>query len=267
MSVLPYNQIDVAQWQYTEPKRNPKNGWNVFLHDQNKRNPRMQLDRCRVPFGVQDGVEESANSSRKNLELSINKREFQEWAAAMDAQNVRWVTANSEVVLKKEMKQATVEALYRSLLSPQRGNYDPLLRVKVNTTGTHATTVFVVEDEGCAENNVPMRYRKGSLDDVVPHCEVVPIVEVVGLWFISKGFGMTLLATDLLVYPPAKRGGFQFALAQPAVQCTNSTVGSVYTHLPEPEESVLNAPTVVQASVAGDDSHASRAGTDEDDMQ
>lgn len=251
MSAPTYTQLDVTKWQYTEPKRNPKNGWNVFLHDQNKRNPRMQLDKCRVPFGVQDNLEDTS-STRKNLELSITNAGFQAWASTLDAQNIKWVTDNSMAVFKKEMKQATVEALYRSMLTPHKGDYPPLLRVKVNASGRQATQVFVVEDEG--NGSTPLKYRPGTVDDVSPHSEVLPIVEVVGLWFIAKGFGMTLLATDLLVFPAPKRGGFHFALPQPAVQCSAGSV--ISATLPDPEPSVLNAPTIVQSAITADTTSA-----------
>lgn len=222
----------------------------------------MQLDRCRVPFGVQDNLEDTS-SSRKNLELSISNTGFQSWASALDAQNIKWVTENSQAVFKKDMKHATVEALYRSMLTPQKGDYAPLLRVKVNASGRQATQVFVVEDEG--DGNMPLKYRPGTVDDVSPHSEVLPIVEVVGLWFIAKGFGMTLLATDLLVFPAPKRGGFHFALPQPAVQCSATSV--ISANLPDPEPSVLNAPTIVQSMVQSSVTQDTASGEDESEPQ
>lgn len=240
-----YQDVNTASWQYTEPRRNPKNGLNVFLHDTGKRNPIIQLDKCRCPFGVQDGMEESA---RKNLELSIANEEFVDFARRLDAQNVQWATTKSMDLFRKEMTQPTVEALYRCLLAPQRNGYAPLLRVKINAGGSQATKVFVVTSEPTA--TAPMKYRVGSLDDLTPHCEVLPIVEVVGLWFIAKGFGMTLVATDLLVFPAPKRDGFHFSLdtCMTPVRCEEQEEEEQMTNAPEVEPSVLNAPTIISST-------------------
>lgn len=240
--MLPYQQVDVTSWEYSEPRRNPKNGLNVFLHTAQKRNPMIQLDRSRCPFGVQEGMEES---SRKNLELSIGNPEFVAFAQALDQQNIKWTAENSQTVFKKEMNTATVEALYRTLLAPQKNGYEPLLRLKINAPTSKApTNVMVVLQEGTATQ--PLRYRPGSLEDVTPHCEVVPIVEVVGLWFIAKGFGMTLVATDLLVYPAAKKGGFNFhgITAVAAAACDEDT----RSQLPEPDGTIVNAPTIISTT-------------------
>ena len=230
-------------WQFSEPRRNPKNGLNVFLHDQGKRNPIIQLDRCRCPFGIQDGMEESA---RKNLELSIGNDEFIQFARRLDAHNVQYATTKSMELFRQNMTEATVSAFYRSLLSPQKSGYAPLLRVKINATGNQTTKVFVVTAEPTATS--PMRYRPGTLEEVTAHCEVLPIVEVVGLWFISKGFGMTLVATDLLVFPAPKRGGFHFSLGTSLapVMC-NDAEESAVSNAPEVEPSVLNAPTIISS--------------------
>jgi hypothetical protein len=255
--MLPYQQVDLSTWEYTEPRRNPKNGLNVFLHTSQKRNPMIQLDRCRVPFGVQDGMEES---SRKNLELAVGNPDFLSFAQGLDAQNIKWTADNSLAVFKKEMNVSTVEALYRTLLSPQKNGFEPLLRLKINASGKSPTQVMVVLQEATATQ--PLKYRAGTLDDVMPHCQVLPIVEVVGLWFIAKGFGMTLVATDLLVFPAPKVGGWHFHGIS-AVQCEDENASQL--QLPEAEGTVVNAPTIISmtgASRGEDDVDMSAHGTE-----
>jgi hypothetical protein len=174
---------------------------------------------------------------------------MQQWGAQVDAAMISWVTANSMNLFKKEMKQSTVEALYRTLLAqPNNPSYSPLLRVKVNDGGKQATQVKVVVDEGDAARGRPLRWRKGTLADIAPQSEVIPIVEAVGLWFVSKGCGMTLVATDLLVFPAAARGGFDFALGGVNAERVESDEEE---NAPEVEPSVLAAPTVIGLSTGG----------------
>jgi hypothetical protein len=246
-----YAEVDPAQWSFGEPKKNPKNGLNVFVNDpRTKRNPRFQLDRCRCPFGVQDGIKDDSAptatpSGRKNLELAVASEGMQRWGAQVDAAMIGWVTANSMNLFKKEMKQPTVEALYRTLLAqPNNPSYSPLLRIKVNDGGKQATQVKVVVDEGDSARGRPLRWRKGTLADISPQSEVIPIVEAVGLWFVSKGCGMTLVATDLLVFPATARGGFDFALGGVNAERVESDEEDT-TNAPEVEPSVLAAPTVI----------------------
>lgn len=234
-----YNESDFSGWVYQEPRKNPKNGMNVYIKDgvhAGATNPRMQMDRSSCPFGVQDGMEEGA---RKNLELSVSSESMREWATALDNYNTDWITANCPALFKKEMSRATVETLYRPVLTPASNpSYCPLIRLKINSGGRAATNVMIVVDEGDATR--PLRWKTGSLDDLTQHCRVLPIVEVVGLWFVSKMCGMTIVATDLLVYPQKTRG-FDFCLGVGgAVQC-NEEDGDQESAL-EPPESVFGAP-------------------------
>jgi hypothetical protein len=242
MSATPYNTANTAEWVYQEPRKNPKNGLNVYVQESTRcaRNPRVQLEKCRAPFGVQDGMEES---SRKNLELAVVSEEMKPWAVDRDEQNIGWITANCPALFKKEMKRNTVEALYRTLLTPpSNAAYSPLMRIKINSGGRQPTNVMVVLEDGT--ETTPMRWRRGTIADITPHSEVLPIVEVVGLWFVSKGCGMTMVATDLLVYPTQKRG-FDFQLGFSAVRCDDDE-----SKMPEPEASVFAAPSVLTGSVS-----------------
>lgn len=218
MSCLIFSDVSTNSWIYQEPRKNPKNGINVYLQESANvaRNPRIQLEKSRTPFGVQDGLEES---SRKNIELAVTSDALKQWATNLDHQNVTWITDNCPSLFKKEMNRSTVEALYRPLLTPPTNvAYSPLMRLKINSGGRNPTNVMVVVSDGNA--TTPMKWRTGTLADITPHCDIIPIVEVVGLWFVSKGCGMTLVATDILVFPTKKRG-FDFQLGFNAVRCNS----------------------------------------------
>lgn len=273
MSTVPnYLDENPHHWTFDEPKKNQNSGLNVYVKSpETKRNPRFQFPKCRCPFGVQDpqGDREggggaaapaaSTGSNRKNLELSVDEAAMVSWAQRVDERMISWITENCQALFKKEMKQSTVEALYRQLAAPSSTEgYAPLMRIKVNASGKQVTNVLVVRDEGDAERGIPMRYRQGTLDEVTPHCYVIPIVEAAGLWIISKACGFTLVATDLLVFPAAKQGGFAFRLPGPAAMRVDGEDDT--SNAPEVEASVLAAPTIVgghDASMAGSDDNDS----------
>lgn len=265
-------------WTFDEPKKNQNSGLNVYVKSpETKRNPRFQFPKCRCPFGVQDpqgdregGAAAAAagaaatGSSRKNLELSVDEPSMVSWAQRVDERMISWITENCQALFKKEMKQSTVEALYRQLAAPSTTEgYAPLMRIKVNASGKQVTNVLVVRDEGDPERGLPLRYRQGTLEEVTPHCHVIPIVEAAGLWIISKACGFTLVATDLLVFPAAKKGGFAFRLPGPAALRVDDDAdgGDNGSNGPEVDASVLAAPTVVDVhdaamGAASDDGHS-----------
>lgn len=281
MSVPSYLDENPAAWTFDEIKKNQNNGLNVYVKSpETKRNPRFQFPRCRVPFGVQDGKKEDGagapggaaggaaaaqSSSRKNLELSVDEADMVTWSRRVDERMISWITENCYNLFKREMKQSTVEALYRQLASPStREGFAPLMRVKVNASGKQATRVHVVKDEGDLERGLPLRYAAGTLDDITPQCHVIAIVEAAGLWIISKACGFTLVATDLLVYPAAQQGGFAFRLPGPAPVRVEEAedLHDTNSNGPEVDASVLGAPTVI--SRVGQDSPMSGAGDEAD---
>ena len=257
MSCPSYTAVSPSQWVYQQPKKNKNGGLSVNLQTSptHSSSPRVQLDRLRCPFGVQDGLEAS---SRKNLEVAVSMESLKAWAATIDEQNIQWIVGNSQALFKKEMKRATVDALYRTLLStPSNSAYDPLLRLKINSDGAQATNVMIVVQEGNA--STPLTWRHGSLEDIERGAEVIPIVEVTGLWFVSKGCGMTLVATDVLVFPKRKRGfDFSIPFASGAVQCTTMATddGSAHDELlgnqPAPSIICSTVQTTARSASAAD---------------
>jgi hypothetical protein len=224
MSAPLFTDVNPTQWQYREPRKNKSNGLNVFVSGPT----RFQLERTRAPFGIQDGMEETSN---KNLELDVGSQALKDWCVAVDNQNIEWIVANCPALFKKEMKREMVETLYRAMLTPpSKPEYNPLLRVKVKPSGDDATNVWIVVSEATA--TTPLRYRKGTFADVERNAEVIVIAETVGLWIVSKGCGMTFMATDVLVFPTKKRK-FDFTLPSAAVQCEQEDV------LPDIDPSVI----------------------------
>ena len=150
---------------------------------------------------------------------------------ALDAQNIEVDAKKSKEWFKKELSgEALAATLYRHSLSKDpTGRFEPLLRLKINGPGSlrGETRIFVAEptSEG------GMKYVRGTIDDCPPNSHVTPIVQLGGMWFISKGFGMGINCTDLLVYPAKQQtAAFPFQISDPTGQeitvddITNDTV-------------------------------------------
>lgn len=192
-----------SAWFFDEPKKNDNGGSNmnvtVIAGGGPDDKPRYELpERVTIPFGLEDGVEAK---SRKKIEVSFGRESpIVAVAAKIDEFMVDWVLANCEKLFKKKMTREAISTLYRPLVTmPEAATKRPLMRVKVNATGKYKTKVFVITG--------PNKYRLGDLEDLQSGAEIVPIVEISGVWFVSKGFGVTLVASSVAVYPSARRAG------------------------------------------------------------
>ena len=204
-----YYDFDISKVVYKDPVKNSRGGLNGYLDTsaEDRSNPRFQFPKCRTPFGISDRKSDN-EFARLNLELSCDDERMLEFIKAFDAQNIKIASKNSPDWFKKQLsEQALGDTLYRwTSQEHKEGKYAPLVRVKISETGRKPTNIWIVYEDGEGKQ----RYRKGTSDEIVKDSHVVPIVEVGGLWFVSKGFGMTLSATDLLVYPAAKKEDFGF---------------------------------------------------------
>ncbi len=198
---LAFTQCNPTEWVYQAPRRNDNGGYSVYVNvsrDVHK-NPKIQLQKGRCPFGIQRR-DDAAENSRSNLELSVESPEFSDFLNAVDQQNMNVLVENSEEVFTRRVPIETMDMFYRPLNKKPKAdsNYDPLLRVKINSApGDRQTKVSIV----VSEKEGRIQVAPGSLSDVTPNCSVLAIVNVNGLWIVSGKSGMTLVATHLLVWP------------------------------------------------------------------
>jgi hypothetical protein len=214
---MTYDQLDVNAFHYKEPTKNSKGGMNAYIDTSatDRSSPEFQLgEKMRVPFGVRDaGIDgNGADNPRKNLELDVADAALQDVINAIDARNIDMAAENSVEWFKKKLTAEQLAAtLYRASLTPDAtGRFSPLLRVKVAGPGSRTPTkVFVVHADAGT-----VTYKPGSIDDITAGCHVTPIVKLGGMWFVSKGFGVTFNASYVLVYPSSKPAdAFPFVVA------------------------------------------------------
>ena len=141
------------------------------------------------------------DASRRALELSIESDELHAYLSKLDAMNVETATKQSENWFRKQFDESTVQGMYVPLVkSAMKAGFKDTVRVKVKMDGDYPTKIFVVQPVEGGDDSV-LRYRPGTGDDLTKNSKCLVIVETVGLWFMSKQFGMSLNATEILVWP------------------------------------------------------------------
>ena len=202
-----YSDFSIPDLAYSKPKKNSRGGISVWLNtsatDSSK--PRVQLEKCRSPFGIREPMEAGG---RKSLDLAVSSEKLLQWCSELDDKNVNTVADNSEAFFKNKMSKEVVTEFYKKLVTPGKGDYEPLLKIKISEYEGSQTKVFLMKKDPVTKKDT---WERGTLEDVKEQCEVLPIVELQMLWFINKNFGMSLVATDLLVWPSVPIGmGFVF---------------------------------------------------------
>jgi hypothetical protein len=94
--------------------------------------------------------------------------------------------------------------MYRPSVA-QSERYTPVLRTKVNVEGNNSVRVWkVVSCDGAR-----CLYRPGTVADIVKSASFWVNVQMTGVFFLARLFGVTLVTTDLLVFPK-EEGAFPF---------------------------------------------------------
>lgn len=147
-----------------------------------------------TPFPGQD-------NSRRTLELTVESPALHDFLSELDNKNIDTAMESSPLWFKKKIDRDAVEQMYERLLrTPNTDAKKHTVRVKVKC-GDYPTNVYVVE----SEEGGKMVYTRGTHDDLKRNVKCLVMVETVGLWFMARQFGMSLTATDIIVWPTAKR--------------------------------------------------------------
>lgn len=200
MSVKTWETFDITKVVYKDPVKNALGGMNAYIDTSpsDSSNPKFQLPRSRIPFGLDKN--EKSESTRYNLELSLDNPEFVKWVRNFDDQTMKHASGRSKTWFGKEIDQSIMKQMEIFRLSAQQKDekYNPLMRVKVASVGPKVPKVFVQTLE-----NGKKKYEPGTLQDIEKGSYVTPIIDIQGIWMISKkGFGVTYLVTHILVEKP-----------------------------------------------------------------
>lgn len=206
--------IDIDALEYKPPTSNRSGGkvvhvstvagsadWKHRIRFQMSENDKQNLQSAvwglSTPLPGQD-------SSRRTLELTIESPALLGFLERLDDKNMSCAISQSPEWFKKTLEPDAVRNMYVKLVKePTKADQKPTVRVKVKC-GDYPTNIYVVQD---IDGDGNLTYTKGSPDDLVRNVKCLVMVETVGLWFMSRQFGMSLTATEILVWPNRRSTG------------------------------------------------------------
>ena len=180
----------------------------------------------RAPFGARDATyraegeeaKPSTGPQRFNLEVACDNEDMVKFFDRFDARVIKEASSKSKEWFKKELsEQSLSDTLYRfCCVKSPNPNYSPLMRVKIDGKGTRdPTKIFVVETDDSGKET----YRESKDPTIITaNSTVMPIVKLAGLWFVSKGFGATIVADAVMVGPTTRPRTASTSSSRPTVR-------------------------------------------------
>lgn len=206
--------IQINNLEYKEPQANRSGGkvvhvstlpgsleWKDRIRFQMSEDEKTNLQTAvwglGVPLPGQD-------MTRRTLELTIESPPLLNFLQELDENNIKMAVDNSPTWFKKSLDEQAIRNMYVKLVktSEKPGETKKTVRVKVKC-GDYPTNIYVVEDS----TNGKMAYRKGGPDDLARNVKCMVMVETVGLWFMSRQYGMSLSASEIIVWPSRRATG------------------------------------------------------------
>lgn len=193
------SDIHVNSLQYSAPRTNASGGQTIYVTQSNKKIV-IALPRCRLPFGISD------YNGRKSLQFSLKNDcdkilQFKDFLTQLDLNNVQTAVNNSSTWFKKVLPHNTIQTLYNPSLKQNNDSYPPVFRARLPINPDNGQFIGDIFDS----NRKPI-----SQDCIKPSCEVEAIVELVGIYFVAKEFGVSWKVIQLKVYPPQRLQGYSF---------------------------------------------------------
>ena len=195
---------------YKKIVKNKKGSNVVYIRRQSGSEANLRLTmntpdeaKCVTPFGI--SAYDDSNGSRKSMEISLGTEELVQFFQSLDEHNIQTAITNKETWFKDNISDDQIRAMYYPLvtLDPTDKGYAPRLHTKVNSDpGQRQIRVFEITDYA---PGVTPTFKVGTADQVVPYSDTMPIIEIQNIWFQKLQFGMTILTTDVVVFPKVQR--------------------------------------------------------------
>lgn len=235
----------ISEWHYRDLYRNTHGGFNSYVKssENSQQPPRFQMcsldePKCNLPFGVSDKFAK-AGSSRRTLDFGLHSPDQIAFWEAVDEHTIQVAIAKKDEWWPgKDLDEATIRSYYRPCLTTQ-DNYAPNLRSKIDTAEGGINVMVARPIDGSDD----LDFQVGSAADLEQKAEVIPIMEYLNIWFMSKQFGATIQTTDIIVFPPTRKSGFNLGglnvkrkAPEPVVESDTIAVKLDTTEPIEPEE-------------------------------
>ena len=148
---------------------------------------KLKLDETKTPFDA--GSFNPLETVRLNLDLAVTDMSS-EIFAKIDEWVIDKLAANPKAYFKTTKTRDEIAAIYKPSITPHEKDgktYTPTIRSKINTAGPRKIKCWTQEK---TLRDSPEDWRQ---------CEILPIVSVKGLWFMSNQCGCTYEIHDCIL--------------------------------------------------------------------
>jgi len=205
----PLFDFKVSELAYASIRKNPSGSKSVYVNTgdagdrlrfglyEERTNPQTIVWDVSCPPG-------SDNPDRLSLDVTINSDKVVAMLRELDVRNVDEAVKHSKEWFNKECSRSSIENMYYPLLRDSNNDGPPQTRTKVNVGETRPVWVLVAN--GSIQSD-ELDCTDGGQQDLTRNSRALVIIETNGLWFSNSGFGMSLTATDVVVWPSSSTTG------------------------------------------------------------
>jgi len=199
MRILKYNNIDLNEISFSEPKLSASGSRNMFVNYKPGASSRyderivIQTPTVRLPFGV------SEYKGKYSIDMSVRDSGFLNFMKSLDEFIINYVVAHSTDLFGKPMNDEEVSSMYRSSLKQSKNQFPDLFKAKL----------FIKDDtfEGDIYDANKKLIEYTELEKGV---RIQTIMELVGIYIIDKEFGTTWKVSQIKVIPNRDLKGYSF---------------------------------------------------------
>lgn len=201
-SVMNFNDVNISEIQFSEPKPNAKGGQTVWL-SYNESKIIVQIPKGKCPFGLNSQTYD--DSPKFDVSLSLGGSEkmnaFNEWLSQFDQRICQVAMERSPQWFGKKKSGEVIEEMYKTMKTvPKKGNYAPTMKLKCPYyDGEHKVVAY--DDK---RNEI-------SIDAITKGTEAIFIAQLTNMWFVGKQFGVTWQLVQAKVYAKSAIPSYAFA--------------------------------------------------------
>lgn len=202
VKVTDINNLNVHDIQYDNIYKNKLGNQSLNLYHVHNHKLVIQTPVCHVPFGL--NKYEASYGTKYSIDLSLkeskNMSQFNYFIEKLDEDILSKAKENCvEWFKKKDLSETDLKKMYRSQLV-QKAPYPPLFKVKIpcDSKNNPCCTIFDI--------------NKNILDvnSVNKNIEVSAVIELTGIYFIAKEFGVSWKLLQLMIHPKVKLSNYAF---------------------------------------------------------
>ena len=198
VNITKFNNLNVHDFHFSNSKPNNNGGKTVFINRAANDYGKITIvtPKCYLPFGI------STYNGRKSIQMALEEHsEFTTFLTNLDLRVIQEAINSSHVWFNKRLSPEIINSLYNPCLKQKTEQYPPQFRARFPThpdTNRFMGDIFDTNRNTISENNI------------VSGCSVEAIVELTGIYFVAKEFGLSWKIVQLKVYPNYKLTGYSF---------------------------------------------------------